>query len=62
MVRNHFEGLVMEVTDQGGGVFLKVRSRETFIVQITKHSLWEMGLNVGSRIYLTFKASTVQLL
>ncbi len=60
--RNHFEGLVMEVTDQGGGVFLKVRSRETFIVQITKHSLWEMGLNVGSRIYLTFKASTVQLL
>lgn len=60
--RNQFEGIVMEVADQGGGVFLKVRSQETFIVQITKRSLWEMRLTVGSRIYLTFKASSVQLL
>jgi len=60
--RNHFEGVVMEVTDQGGDVFLKVRSRETFIVEITKRSLWEMRLTAGSRVYLTFKASSVQLL
>lgn len=60
--RNHFDGVVMEVTDQGGGVFLKVRARETFVVEITKRSLWEMRLTVGSRIHLTFKASSVQLL
>jgi molybdopterin-binding protein len=60
--RNQFEGVVTEVADQGGNVLLKVRSQETFVVQITKRSLWEMGLTVGSRIYLTFKASSVQLL
>jgi len=31
-----------------------------FMVQITKRSFDEMALNLGSEIYITFKASSVQ--
>ena len=58
--RNVFEGKIVEVSDQGPLVRLKVDAGEEFVVQITKRSFIEMGLNVGSQIYLTFKASSVQ--
>lgn len=60
--RNQFQGTVTEVVEQGGRILLKVRSQETFRVQITDRSLKTMGLTVGSRVYLTFKASSVKLL
>ncbi len=60
--RNQFQGIITEILDQGGRILLKVRSQETFWVQITEHSLRNMYLTVGSRVYLTFKASSVQFL
>jgi tungstate transport system ATP-binding protein len=60
--RNRYEGTIAQVVDQGGRVDLVVNAGETFRVQITEHSFRRMGLNVGSRIYVTFKASSVHLL
>lgn len=58
--RNAFQGRIVEISDQGPLVRLKVDAGKEFIAQITKRSFTQMGLNVGSEIYLTFKASSVQ--
>jgi len=60
--RNVFEGEVMEVSDLGNKVRLRVNARKNFIVQITKRSFKEMQLNIGSRVFLTFKASSVSIM
>lgn len=60
--RNRYEGTITQVVDQGGRVDLVVNAGESFRVQITGHSLRRLGLNVGSRIYITFKATSVHLL
>ncbi len=60
--RNRFEGIITQVIDQMGRVDLVVNAGETLRVQITDYSFRRLGLNVGSRIYLTFKATSVHLL
>ena len=57
-----FEGKITGVTDLGSIVRLTVEAGKKFSVQITKKSLIEMNLNVGSEVYLTFKASAVHLI
>jgi len=58
--RNTFEGRIVQISDFGSVVKLKVRAGKDFIVQITKRSFNEMRLNVDSRVFLAFKASSVQ--
>ncbi|MGA1796465.1 MAG: ABC transporter ATP-binding protein [bacterium] len=58
--RNLFEGVITAIADHRGRVMLEVRSREVFRVFITPVSLQEMGLTVGSHVYLTFKATSVR--
>jgi len=58
--RNSFEGRIMEISDVGPIVKLKVRAGKDFIVQITKKSFIEMRLNIDSRVFLAFKASSIQ--
>ncbi len=60
--RNTFEGKIVQIFDQGPVVKLKVKVRfgKHFFVQITKRSFNEMKLNIDSRVFLTFKASSVQ--
>lgn len=61
--RNLFEGTITNITDQGGSILLEVRSdEEIFRALITAVSLKEMDLNVGSHVFLTFKASSVHIL
>jgi tungstate transport system ATP-binding protein len=60
--RNQFQGMVTEIRAQGGDVLLKIRSQEVFSVRITEPSLREMRLSVGSQVFLTFKAMSVQVL
>ena len=60
--RNEFKGRIVAVEDLGPIVRLKVDVGRVFTVQITGRSFAEMGLNLGSEIYLTFKASAVQLI
>ena len=60
--RNVFNGTITGITDLGHTVRLTVDAGKKFSVQITTKSLTEMKLNVGSEVYLTFKASSVRLI
>ncbi|NIQ39308.1 MAG: ATP-binding cassette domain-containing protein [Proteobacteria bacterium] len=60
--RNQFEGVITEIVDRNGKILLGVQSEENFRVQITDLSLRKMGLTIGSRVFITFKASSVHLL
>jgi len=60
--RNVFKGKIVEVSDFGPVVKLRVDVGKEFVVQITKRSFVEMQLNVGSTVFLTFKASSVHLI
>ncbi|MFQ6064026.1 MAG: ABC transporter ATP-binding protein [Candidatus Bathyarchaeia archaeon] len=57
--RNGFKGKIVEISDLGSVVRMKVDTGKNFVVQITKRSFLEMKLNVGSVVFLTFKASSV---
>jgi len=59
--RNMFKGKIFEILDLGPVVKLRVDAGKEFVVQITKRSFVEMRLNVGSTVFLTFKASSVHL-
>lgn len=60
--RNVFKGRIIGITDLGSTARLTVDAGKKFSVQITKKSLTEMNLNVGSDVFLTFKASSVCLI
>ncbi len=60
--RNVFKGTIIGISDLKNTVRLTVDVGKKFIIQITKKSLTEMNLNVGSEVYLTFKASSVRLI
>ncbi len=57
--RNQFEGTVVGVESLNNLVLLRVDVGETFTVQVTNRSFKEMGLNVGRRVFISFKASSV---
>lgn len=60
--RNSLRGGIVSVEDFDSVVRLKVDVGKVFTVQITRRSLREMGLNVGQEVFLTFKASSVNLI
>lgn len=62
--RNVFEGRIVQVSDHGHIIRLKVRVMEgrDFTAQITRKSFEEMKLNIGSKIFIAFKASSVKLI
>ena len=57
--RNMLKGKVEEILDLDQLVQLKVDAARQFTVNITKRSFEEMKINLGSEIYLSFKASSV---
>lgn len=60
--RNILPGRLVEISDLGSIVKLKVDVGKPFTVQITKRSFNEMGLNLNAEVFLTFKASSVQVI
>jgi molybdopterin-binding protein len=60
--RNILKGRIVEISDLGSVVRLKVDVGKPFIVQITKRSFNEMRLNLNMDVYIAFKASSVQIL
>ena len=60
--RNVFKGWIVEISDLGSLVKLKVDVGKVFTVQITKRSFNEMDINLDAEIYIAFKASSVQVL
>ncbi|UCD43872.1 MAG: ABC transporter ATP-binding protein [Candidatus Bathyarchaeota archaeon] len=60
--RNSLRGRIVSIEDRDSVVRLRVDAGRVFSIQITRRSLEEMALNVGVEVYLTFKASSVQIL
>jgi molybdopterin-binding protein len=60
--RNVFKGRIIEISDLGTLVKLKVDVGKPFTVQITKRSFSEMGLNLNAEVFIAFKASNVQVI
>jgi molybdopterin-binding protein len=60
--RNVFKGKITEITDLDSLVKLKVNVGKTFAVQITKQSFNDLGLCLNAEVFITFKASSVQVL
>ncbi len=60
--RNVFNGKIIEISDLDSLVKLKVDVGKPFVVQITKRSFNEMGLCLNAEVFITFKASSVQVL
>jgi tungstate transport system ATP-binding protein len=60
--RNMFEGRIVQISDMGHIVKLKVNvgAVKAFTVQITKKSFREMQLTLDSKVFIAFKASSVQ--
>lgn len=60
--RNILKGRIVEISDLGSVVRLKVDVGKPFLVQITKRSFNKMRLNLNMDVYIAFKASSVQIL
>jgi molybdopterin-binding protein len=60
--RNCFAGHVLKVERDGAGIILTVDCGRPLVARITRHSYDELGLNVGTRVWLTFKSSAIHVL
>jgi molybdopterin-binding protein len=60
--RNMLKGKVVEVVDLNRQVRIKVDTGKEFIAVITRRSFEDMQLNLGSQVYLNFKASLVHVI
>lgn len=59
--RNQLKGRIVLIEERGNVVRLKIDTGKVFAVQITKRSLSELNLSLGSIVYISFKASSVEM-
>jgi molybdate/tungstate transport system ATP-binding protein len=59
--RNSFYGEIENIVDEGNIIRITVNAGIPFVVSITKRSFDDMGLQVGTKVYLTFKATCVHV-
>lgn len=59
--RNSFSGKIVKIAEQNHLVKLEVDIGVLMVTTITRESFQDMQLNLGSKVYLTFKASAVKL-
>lgn len=59
--RNKFEGKIVEIIEQGALIKLNVDIGEIIAVYVTRQSFFDLELNIGSNIWVFFKASAVHL-
>jgi len=60
--RNRFRGRVTRIAEDGrGGVTLHVDVGIDLVVRITRGSLNELGIELGTEVYLSIKAMAVQV-
>jgi molybdopterin-binding protein len=60
--RNCFPGIITEVIHEGAAVRLSVTAGEVFKVLMTRASFQEMKLDVGTKVYIAFKSTAVEIL
>ena len=59
--RNSFHGVINKIIDDGSSVLLNLKAGEELKVKITKESFIEMKLSIGSKVYLSFKSTAVEV-
>jgi len=59
--RNSFSGTITSIIDKGSTLLLTVKVPPDFVCLVTRNSFDAMGLSVGNQIYITFKASAVNI-
>ncbi|OGD13863.1 hypothetical protein A2V47_02435 [Candidatus Atribacteria bacterium RBG_19FT_COMBO_35_14] len=59
--RNSFLGKIVKIIEQNNLVKLEIDIGIPLVVIITRESFQDMNFNLGSKVYLTFKASAVKL-
>jgi tungstate transport system ATP-binding protein len=59
--RNTFYGKISQIFDEGARISMKINVGEEFMVKITRKSLNEMKLTVGSTVCMTFKSTAVEI-
>jgi molybdopterin-binding protein len=59
--RNSFLGKIVKIIEQNHLVKLEVDINIPLVTIITRESFQQMNLNLGSKVYLTFKASVVKI-
>ncbi|MCJ7789212.1 MAG: ATP-binding cassette domain-containing protein, partial [Candidatus Atribacteria bacterium] len=59
--RNSFLGKIVKIMEQNHLVKLEVDISIPLVTIITRESFQQMNLNLGSKVYLTFKASVVKI-
>src|SRR4030042_2650902 len=59
--RNSFLGKIVKIIEQNNLVKLEIDIDIPLVVIITRESFQDMNFNLGSKVYLTFKASAVKL-
>jgi len=60
--RNTLKGEIMDIAHLGALVNLNVDTGLPFIATITEGSLSDLNLNIGSEVYLTFKATSIHMI
>jgi molybdopterin-binding protein len=60
--RNRFYGTVSEVTDLGPTIRIRISGDRRITAVVTRRSFFEMQLNIGSEVYVFFKATAVDVL
>jgi molybdopterin-binding protein len=58
---NSFYGEIERIVDEGNIIRITVNAGIPFIVSITRRSCDDLGLKVGMKVYLTFKATSVHV-
>lgn len=59
--RNNIQGEVQEIVDTGSVVKLIINAGELFTVFITRKSLIDLGITIGTSVWMHFKASAVHV-
>ena len=57
--RNCFAGQISQIARDARGIVLTVDCGRPLVARITAHSYEEMGLNLGTPVYVTFKSTAV---
>lgn len=60
-MRNSFQGRVVAIAEQHGREWVTVEAGERFHVQITRQSLDDLAVTLGSRIRVNFKSTAVKV-
>lgn len=59
--RNSFQGEIKEISDAGIVLRITVDAGISFVAAITRRSFFDMELNQGTKVFLTFKAADVHI-